>query len=578
MFASPLAIVDLGMRRRVLVALVVLVLGAAPRPSLAAGDPADGTVFIRVIGTVRALRGDDPRMRRELLQGRSDVPIATGSGFIVSPDGWIVTNLHVVSGKKRIVLIDGEKVEIAVEVQRLEVVVPGGRGEPVLLTASVTASDADLDLAILYVSGQNLPYVALGDSDAIVAGDPVRALGYPFGQQVETALDLRAGSDVTPEITVSPGSVSSLRRDGAGDIRYVQTTAPLNPGNSGGPIVDADGHVVAVAQLELTDGKSAGLGFGIPVNVLKRFLRRHALDNRLPAPMVELGGDLDVPGKGLRLRAPAGFVDHSPLRLRLDTATAESALALRIDRLAALTSLDQLENAFLREDVFDRFRADGAPRRTTRTVEGRRVIEGYVLGSDPTSGTPMAAVYAVIDAGREWILARYIGTAEAVAINRSILHASLAGLEVGAMLTAEISRVLPPAFARVAVAGSPIAVPVPEGWVVEPGAPSPCGHGVAPAAAISAAPAGDFTVLFRAAWRPAATDAVAAARACVPERGAAGATSYAADATWWGVPYRAEGAFVAVSGGLWHLEVVGPASKLPLVRPAFLAWVAAFTP
>jgi S1-C subfamily serine protease len=566
------------MRRWVSVALVVFCLGAAPRPSLAAGDPADGTVFIRVIGAVRALRGDDPRLRREVLLGKDGVPIATGSGFIVSPDGWIVTNLHVVSGEKRVVSIDGEKIEVAIEVQRIEVVLRGGRGEPVHLTASVTASDGDLDLAILYVSGQNLPYVPLGDSDALVAGDAVRALGYPFGQRVETALDLRSGPEVTPEITVSPGSVSSLRRDDAGDIRYVQTTAPLNPGNSGGPIVDADGHVVAVAQLEITDGKSAGLGFGIPVNVLKRFLRRQALDNRLPAPIVELGGDLDALAKGLRLRVPAGFADYSPIRLRLDTATADAPLVLRIDRLAAVQSLDQVENAFLRDGVFDRFRADGSPRRTARPVGGRRVLEGYVVGSDPATGQPMAAIYAVIDGGRERILARYIGTAEAVAINRSVLQASLAGLEVGALLTAEIAKPVPARFAAVAVAGSPIPVPVPDGWLVEPGAPSPCGTLAAPAAALAATPSGDFTVLFRAAWRPTATDAVSASRACVSTAGAAGPASYAADAAWWGVPYRAEGAFVAVPGGLWQLEAVAPAAKMPLVLPAFIAWVKAFTP
>lgn len=579
MFGGPPTVVIFSMCRRVLVvALVVLCLGAAPRPSLAAGDPADGTVFIRVIGTVRALRGDDPRMRREVLLGRSVMPVASGTGFIISPDGWIVTNLHVISSEKRVVQIDGEKVEVAVEVQQVEVVIPGGRGQPIHLKASVTASDAELDLAILYISGQNLPYVPLGDSDAIVAGDPVRALGYPFGQLVETVLDLRAGPAAIPEITISPGAVSSLRRDDAGAIRYVQTTAPLNPGNSGGPIVDADGHVVAVAQLEITDGKSAGLGIGIPVNVLKRFLQRQALDGRLPALMVELGGELDAPAKGLRLRVPAGFADHSPIRLRLDTATGDPALALRVDRLAAMTSLDQLESAFLRDGVFDRFRTDGSPRRTVRTVEGRRVIEGYVAGTDPATGQPMATIYAVIDAGREWILARYIGTTEAIAINRSVLQASLTGLEVGALLTAEIVKPVPAAFAAVAVAGSPIPVPVPVGWIVEPGAPSPCSGLAPPAAAISATPGGDFTVLFRAAWRPATAGAVAAARACVSQPGAAGAASYAADATWWGVPYRAEGAFVAVPGGLWHLEAVGPASKMSLVLPAFMAWVGAFTP
>jgi hypothetical protein len=228
--------------------------------------------------------------------------------------------------------------------------------------------------------------------------------------------------------------------------------------------------------------------------------------------------------------------------------------------------------------VFDRFRAEGPPRRTARTVEGRRVVTGYAVGSDPATGQPLAAVYALIDAGREWILARYLGTAEAVAINRSVLQASLVGLEVSALLTAEVAKPLPATFALVAVAGSPIPVPVPDGWLVEPGAPSPCGAPTPPVAAFSATPPGDFTVLFRAAWRPAESDAVAAARACLPARGSAGAASYAADAAWWGVRYRAEGAFVAVAGGLWQIEAVAPAAKMPFVLPAFIAWLGAFAP
>jgi hypothetical protein len=100
----------------------------------------------------------------------------------------------------------------------------------------------------------------------------------------------------------------------------------------------------------------------------------------------------------------------------------------------------------------------------------------------------------------------------------------------------------------------------------------------APSLGFAATPAGDFTVQFRAAWRPAAADSVAAARACAPERGALGAASYAAATNWWGVPYRAEGAFVAGPGGVWHLEAIAPASKMAFVLPAFTAWVGAFTP
>ena len=258
------------------------------------------------------------------------------------------------------------------------------------------------------------------------------------------------------------------------------------------------------------------------MNVIKRFLRRHALDNRLPAPILDLAGYLEAPSKGLRLRVPDSFADHSPFRLRLDTTVAESTLALRIDRLSSASSLDQVENAFLVEGMFDRFRAGGAPRRASRTVEGRRVIEGYAVGSDPTTGQPMSAVYAVLDAGREWIVARYIGTAEVVALNRSVLQASLTGLEVRALMTAEIAKGFPTSLASTAVSGAGTPVPVPDGWLVEPGAPSSCGGLAAPSLGFAATPAGDFTVQFRAAWRPAVSDSVTAARACAVERGALG--------------------------------------------------------
>lgn len=561
--------------------LTAAVLCVAPgsRVGATGNDPVHGTVFIRVIGNVRVLRGDDDRFRREVLLGLSDIPVATGTGFIVSADGWIVTNHHVVSGENRVLTIRGQKVEVAVEVQRIEVVVPGRRGRAQQFTASVSAADAELDLAVLYVSGQDLPYVALGDSDAMSPGEPVRALGYPFGDQVEIGRTAATGPDVPPDVTVSPGAVSSIRRDDAGEVRYVQTTAPLNPGNSGGPIVDADGYVVAVAQLGLRDRSGRGVDFGIPVNVVKRFLRLHALDQRLPVPLVGLAGYLEAPAKAVRLRVPDGFADQSPFRLRVDTTMSDSVFTLRIDRFSSLRTLEQIESAFLTEGVLDRFRAAGTPRRTARAADGRRVIEGYVTGSDPTTGQELSTVYALLDLGRERIVARYIGTAEAIAVNRSVLQASLAGLEARPLLTAEVSRPLPSAWGHTTIEGSSTTVPIPEGWLVEPGAPSPCGSLGPPSLALATSPPGDFTVQFRAAWRPlTGGDVISIAKACAPQGGAAGPGSYASSLDWWNVAFKVEGVFVATTGGVWHLEALMPASKSSAIVPAFTAWARAFAP
>jgi hypothetical protein len=121
-------------------------------------------------------------------------------------------------------------------------------------------------------------------------------------------------------------------------------------------------------------------------------------------------------------------------------------------------------------------------------------------------------------------------------------------------------------------------VSIPEGWLAEPGAPSSCAGLPAPEGGFAAAPAGDFTVQFRVAWRAGAASPETAARACGTEPGALGAASYATAASWWGVPYRAEGAFVAARGGVWHLEAIAPASKMAFALPAFAAWVDAFRP
>jgi len=112
-----------------------------------------------------------------------------------------------------------------------------------------------------------------------MSGAAVRALGYPFGDALEIGKP-DTTLEFVPDVTVSRGAVSRLRRDVSGEVRYVQTTAPLNPGSSGGPIVFEDGYVVAVAQRGLSAKVGSGVGFGIPVNLVRQFLRRHGFDRR----------------------------------------------------------------------------------------------------------------------------------------------------------------------------------------------------------------------------------------------------------------------------------------------------------
>lgn len=166
---------------------------------------------------------------------------ALGSGFLVDPGGLIVTNDHVVQGARSVAvtLDDGRR-----------------------LPARVVRRDASLDLALLQVGGAAgpLPFVRLGPSHEVQAGEWVVAVGNPFG----------LGGSVTA------GIVSARDRDLGDGHRggYIQTDAAINPGNSGGPLFSADGTLIGVNTLicSPTDA-SLGIGFAIPAPVVARFVR-----------------------------------------------------------------------------------------------------------------------------------------------------------------------------------------------------------------------------------------------------------------------------------------------------------------
>jgi serine protease Do len=164
-----------------------------------------------------------------------------GSGFFISPDGYLVTNNHVISARTGNEVVDKITVTLA---DRRE------------FEARVVGRDPLSDLALLKINATGLPYVRFGDSSGVRVGDWVVAIGNPFG----------LGG------TVTAGIVSALHRNiGASQYeRYIQTDASINQGNSGGPLFDLDGNVVGINTIILSPGGgNIGLGFAIPAELAR---------------------------------------------------------------------------------------------------------------------------------------------------------------------------------------------------------------------------------------------------------------------------------------------------------------------
>lgn len=174
-----------------------------------------------------------------------------GSGFIISADGYILTNNHVIEGAT------------SIRVQLL------GIEEP--LTAKVIGTDASLDLAVLKIeTAQELPVIALGDSDNIAVGDWVVAIGNPYGL----------------DHTVTMGVISAKGRpltiDNQQFKNLLQTDASINPGNSGGPLLNLKGEVIGINTAITTQGQ--GLGFAIPINTVREVLQELIEQGKVSRP------------------------------------------------------------------------------------------------------------------------------------------------------------------------------------------------------------------------------------------------------------------------------------------------------
>jgi serine protease Do len=183
----------------------------------------------------RRQRPQQPQQQPRSTPKREFVQTGQGSGFIVSADGYILTNNHLVG--------DEEKVDVTLT---------DGRE----FTAKIVGGDPDSDIAVIKIDGNNLPVLEMGNSDKIEVGEWVLAIGNPFGLSH----------------TVTAGIVSAKGRSGLGISTYedfIQTDAAINPGNSGGPLVDLDCKVIGINTAIIGPGGNIGIGLAIPINIAK---------------------------------------------------------------------------------------------------------------------------------------------------------------------------------------------------------------------------------------------------------------------------------------------------------------------
>lgn len=214
-----------------------------------------------------------------------DVPqMEGGSGFIISPDGYIMTNNHVVKDA------DEKKIEVKFSDGRIE-------------KAKIIGTDPTTDLAVIKVDRKDLPTAPLGDSDELEIGEMVVAIGNPLGLQ----------GTVTAGIVSAIGrSIDILREAGGlGIENFIQTDAAINPGNSGGPLVNLNGEVIGInTAIATTNRFYQGYGFAIPINLAKAVAEDIIKTGKVRRAYVGIGMNpvTQAMAKALGLEKPEGAI------------------------------------------------------------------------------------------------------------------------------------------------------------------------------------------------------------------------------------------------------------------------------
>ncbi len=274
-------------------------------------------IFVRSYVT-----GEGSQNTSELLTAEN----SSGSGIIMSPDGFILTNAHVVKNAHSVKV----QMNVRAEVEARE---QGDRSYNRPINGTLIGVDRDTDLAVIKIDKTNLPYLVFGNSDELKQGQIVLALGNPLGL----------------DNSVSLGVVSAVARQIKPDdpMVYVQTDAPINPGNSGGPLVDAEGRVMGINTFILTQsGGSEGIGFAIPSNIAREVYRQLKAQGHVHRAQLGLVGETITPemAEGLELETdhgvivsdirPEGAASHAGIEVD------DIIVALNGRRLARVTELN----------------------------------------------------------------------------------------------------------------------------------------------------------------------------------------------------------------------------------------------
>ncbi len=249
--------------RKLLIPLILLVVGLG-EPGFAQSNPRNQPAPVDTLAglseSIEALATRvHPCIAQVIVSGFGTEPAgdavlvrqnSTGSAVILTPDGYLLTNAHVVEGARRIqIQLAGE---IDGQAPGKSIVKPRGR----TVEAKLVGQDRETDLAILKIEEKGLPFLDLADSDTVRQGQIVMAFGSPLGL----------------DNTLTLGVVSAVARQLETDapVVYIQTDAPINPGNSGGALVDVRGRLVGINTLIFTQsGGSQGIGFAIPSNIAR---------------------------------------------------------------------------------------------------------------------------------------------------------------------------------------------------------------------------------------------------------------------------------------------------------------------
>lgn len=242
----------------------LMLLASVILPKTQGGGKAPGIAFAADTATAEMLASPFKAVYEQVSQSIVGIQITTntnvfagritaetdyaGSGVVLSDEGYVVTNYHVVDGAEGIYVVHGEA----------------------SYRAEYIAGDADADIAVLYVPGKNLPPAKAGDSEALSVGDWALVIGNPLGEQFANTLTVGVISGLGRNLS------GDRRGTGSGATSLIQTNAAINAGNSGGGLFNISGELVGITSMKLSNNgyygyaSIEGIGFAIPVNTVKQ--------------------------------------------------------------------------------------------------------------------------------------------------------------------------------------------------------------------------------------------------------------------------------------------------------------------